>query len=42
MVNDERVNRLEAKGIAGLAATQSKPFKCFTSVCLVPGAYNIL
>jgi len=25
MVNDERANRLEAIGIAGLAATRSKP-----------------
>jgi len=41
MVNDGRINQIEVIGIAGLAVTQSKLFKCFTSVCLVPGAYNI-
>ena len=42
MVNDECINRFETIRIAGLVATRSKPFKCFTSfcsVCLVSGTY---
>jgi len=42
MVNNERIKRHETIGMARLAATRRKLFKCITSVCLVPGAYNIL
>jgi len=41
VVNNERVNRLEAIGIAGLESTQNKPFKClFSTRCLLQHTLN--